>query len=74
MNRLKSFAWLLLLVVLFLAWSDGRDSAVGFARGIAEILAIVWDAIIEFVRTFGNEAKSTPEGLSATVAGYALVA
>jgi len=74
MNRLKSFAWLLLLVVLFLAWSDGRDSAVGFARGIAEILAIVWDAIIEFVRTFGNAAKSTPQESSASVAGYVLMA
>ncbi len=74
MNRLKSILWLLLVIVVFLAWSDGRESAVGFARGIAQILAIVWDALIEFAKTFGDKARSTPQGFSTTVARLALAA
>jgi len=74
MNRLKSILWLLLVIVVFLAWSDGRESAVGFARGIAHVLAIVWDAVIEFFRTFGGEAQNTPQSLSIPGASYTLAA
>ena len=61
MNRLKSLFWAILVIVIFLAWSDGRDSAIGFARGTGHVLAIAWDAVIEFAKTFGDETQKTPD-------------
>jgi len=57
----KSFSKLLvvlLAVIVFLAWTDGRDSAADFAGGVGRVTGDVASAVIEF---FDGLAENKPE-------------
>jgi hypothetical protein len=57
----------LLVVIAFLAWTDGRGSATDFAGGVGRVTGDVVSAVIEF---FDGLAESKPSAdASATEAG-----
>lgn len=45
---LKTTVGVLLVVVIFLAWTDGRDSSENFAGSVGRITGDVVSAIVEF--------------------------
>lgn len=51
----------LLVVVVFLAWSDGRDSATDFAGSVGRVTGDVVSAVIEFFDGLSENKPSTSE-------------
>lgn len=49
----------LLVIVIFLAWSDGRGSATEFASGVGRVTGDVVSAVIEFFDGLSENKPST---------------
>jgi hypothetical protein len=51
-----------LVVIVFLAWSDGRESATDFASSAGRVTGDVVTAVIEFFDGLAENKPSTPDG------------
>ncbi|MBA3304029.1 MAG: hypothetical protein H0U26_09185 [Acidimicrobiia bacterium] len=49
----------LLVVIVFLAWADGRDSAVDFASSAGRVTGDVVSAVVEFFDGLAENKPST---------------
>lgn len=58
---LKTTIGVLLVVVIFLAWSEGRGSSSDFAESVGRVTGDVVSAIIEFFEGLSENKPTTEE-------------
>jgi hypothetical protein len=59
---IKTTIGVLLVVVIFLAWADGRDESSDFAGSVGRMTGDVVSAIIEFFEGLAENKPSTSDG------------
>ena len=58
---IKTTIGVLLVVVIFLAWSEGRSSSSDFAESVGRVTGDVVSAIIEFFEGLSENKPTTEE-------------
>ena len=60
-KTINKLVGVLLVVIVFLAWTDGRTSAADFAGGVGRVTGDVVSAIIEFFDGLSENKPSTTD-------------
>jgi hypothetical protein len=60
-KTINKLVGVLLVVIVFLAWTDGRTSATDFAGGVGRVTGDVVSAIIEFFDGLSENKPSTTD-------------